>query len=341
MTRHRGIIISEFRGWELLTLRTAAAEVDVVPGKGADILAFRWKATGLNVLWTSPWGLPHRGAPVPHHDSTSAFLDQYPGGWQTIFPNGGAAVVEAGAPIGFHGEASLSWWDWETLQDGDAPSVAFSCRLRRTPFVLRKVLTLTGARLEVHETVRNIGGSAVEVMWGHHPAFGAPLISSACRLETAARTFVTDDERDMAAGDLRLGATSRWPHAEGRDGGTVDLRVLPADGQTVERFGYLTDFERGWASLQNSDLALAADLEWDVRMFPHAWLWMEARATAGYPWYRQAYVAAVEPAASWPGQGLHAVREKTGTQLRFEAGETKAVEVSCTLTALNAGRSSA
>jgi hypothetical protein len=32
------------------------------------------------------------------------------------------------------------------------------------------------------------------------------------------------------------------------------------------------------------------------------------------------------------------VREKTGTQLRFEAGETKAVEVSCTLTALNAGR---
>jgi ABC-type microcin C transport system permease subunit YejB len=85
----RGIIISEFRGWELLTLRSAAAEVDVVPGKGADILAFRWRATGLNVLWTSPWGLPHRGAAVQYQDSTSAFLDQYPGGWQTIFPNGG------------------------------------------------------------------------------------------------------------------------------------------------------------------------------------------------------------------------------------------------------------
>ena len=41
------IIVSDFRGWELLTLRSAAAEVDVVPGKGADILAFRWRATSL------------------------------------------------------------------------------------------------------------------------------------------------------------------------------------------------------------------------------------------------------------------------------------------------------
>jgi galactose mutarotase-like enzyme len=320
---HARVRTVEHRGWEIVRIISSHLEIDVVPGKGADILAVRWLPLDLNVLWTSPWGLRPRHAAPPGGDSLTNFLAHYPGGWQTIFPNGGDAVVENGVELGFHGEASLACWDWEVAGgETDAAEVRMETTLSRTPFALEKRLSLKGRVLRVDETVRNLGRVPLEVMWSHHPAFGAPFIAGA-RVETAAGRFIADDQRDVPDGDLRPGASGRWPQGITRDGSSADLRRLPDQDASLDRFGYLTEFEEGRASIINDPLSLECVLRWDVETFPHAWFWLEVHATAGYPWYRQAHVFAIEPASSYPGQGIAAVRQKTGTQMLFEPGESR------------------
>ena len=317
------------RGWDVVRLTSDLVEVDVLPGKGGDILSARWRPLDVDVLWQTPWGLRPPGAVGTGGDSVTALMESYPGGWQTVFPNGGNAEVAHGVEWGMHGEAWLAPWDWSV---GDDSAVELTTRLVRSPFTLRKVVSLDGAALTVTETATNEGRVPVEAMWSHHPAFGAPLLGAGARLETAARTVVVDDARDLPPGDLLVGGRGSWPHAPARSGGTVDLRELPGPGDVADRFAYLTDFDRGWAALSNPGLGLRAELEWDLTTMPHAWLWLEAHATPTFPWYGAAYVLGVEPASSFPGQGLTAARAN-GTALRFLPGETRTATVTLRLSA--------
>src|SRR5687767_10102209 len=162
------------RGWEVIRLRSDSIQVDVVPGKGADILSLKYLPKDLQVLWKSPWGLRHRKGPPPNGDSAVNFLAHYPGGWQMIFPNGGDAAVVDGVELGFHGEASLVPWAWKPADDG----IIATTRLHLSPFELRKEVSVRDNRLTVTEVATNVGAKPQEVMWSHHPAFGAPFISS-------------------------------------------------------------------------------------------------------------------------------------------------------------------
>jgi len=317
------------RGWDVVRLTSDLVEVDVLPGKGGDILSATWRPLGVDVLWSSPWGLRQHGAVATAGDSVTALMESYPGGWQTVFPNGGDATVEHGVEWGMHGEAWLSPWDF-TVGDG---AVELTTRLVRSPFALHKRIALDAASITVTETATNVGGVAVEAMWSHHPAFGAPLIDGSARLDSAARTIIVDDVRDTSVGDLLVGGRGMWPDAPTRDGATADLRILPGPAEAVDRFAYLTDFDRGWAAITNAPLGLRAELEWDLTVMPHAWLWVEAHATPTFPWYAGAYVVGVEPASSIPGQGIARARAKTGTTLSFAPGESRTATVVLRLSA--------
>jgi galactose mutarotase-like enzyme len=317
----------DHRGWEIVRLEDELLQLDIVPEKGADILAIRWLPLGLNLLWRSPWGLRPKASIAPTGDSMLRFLTQYPGGWQTIFPNGGDACKENGVELGFHGEASLLPWDWVS----ETGELICRTELQVLPFKLEKRVSVVGPSVRVTETVENIGSAPQEVMWSHHPAFGAPFISSGTTVEAGAKSFTVDDARDTPAGDLEPGAKSKWPQGLTRSGLPVDLRMLPDQATPMDRFGYLSGFDEGRASITNRELPLRVDLTWDERIFPHAWYWLEAHATRTYPWFGEAYVFAIEPASSFPGQGLTAVKQKTGLQMTFKPGETKTVTVELTI----------
>lgn len=203
---------------------------------------------------------------------------------------------------GFQAEAALAPWDSDVV-DG---AVRAPDEVSRSPFAIGRVMRVVDGALEIVETVENMGGHAVDAMWVHHPAFGAPFLSEACTVETAARRFIADDLRD-----------------------------IPADGKVLDRFGYLTDFERGWASITNSGLGLRAELEWDASVMPHAWFGVEARATPGYPWSQQASVFAIEPATSYPGHGVETARS-TKTALTFEPGSPRTGRVRLAVSAVEA-----
>lgn len=324
--------IVEIRGWEVVRLRSDEVEVDVVPGKGGDVIAARWRDGNVDVLWKTRWGLRHADSRPLGGNAESRLMQSYPGGWQTVFPNGGDAVEEHGITWGMHGEVWLTAFDWEVDSAG---ALDMSARLVHSPFEITKRVSLVGPRIRVEETITNIGGQPVEVMWGHHPAFGEPFLSPAVRIETNGRRVLVDDLRANASSELAAGGSGRWPQVPGRRTESVDLSRVPARDAGVDRMAYLTDFPpQARVRLTNADLGVSATLDWRAEQFPFAWYWLEAAGTGGFPWYYGAYVIAIEPSTSWPAQGLHAAQAKTGSQLRIAPGETRSAAVSLTLGAV-------
>lgn len=328
------------RGWEIVHMRAGNIGVDVLPGKGGDVLSVRWhgpsdaaggaagnaadNGAGTEVLWQSPWGLRRQGSVNTAASSAAAIIEAYPGGWQTVFPNGGRAVVEHGIEWGMHGEVWLTPFDWSA--DGDA--IVMRARLVRSPFDVVKRVSVTDAAVTVTETVTNVGGRPIDVMWGQHPAFGPPLIGPETRITTNARSVIVDPLRDTPGGDLVVGARSSWPHALARRGGEIDLSRVPNPSAGVERMAYLADFEdQAEVVLVNDRLGLAAELTWRAADLPYAWYWLEAGGTAGFPWFNSTYVLAIEPASSYPGAGLHHVRSTTGTHLAIQPGQSRQASV--------------
>lgn len=317
-------MILDVRGWTVHRLRSDHLEVDVLPAKGGDVLAARWRPGHLDLLWTTPWGVRPAGGPPTAAGSVTAFMEGYFGGWQTIFPNGGSSVDEHGAALGFHGEACLT--PHEVLEATDS-AVAMRARLVRVPFTIDKRVEVDGDAVTVTETVEHTGSAPRDVMWSHHPAFSSDLVDGG-RIEAAAGWYVDDAELD-ATGDVE-GSKRPWP-LDGRDGGLPDL---PPPGERTASMGYLGGFVEGRAGVVNERLGIRADLSWDAAVLPHAWLWVEAGAGEDYPWFGRARVVGIEPATSYPGSGLHRARALTGTHVTFAPGERRTVSVTLTVTEL-------
>jgi hypothetical protein len=294
--------------------------------KGADIYELIYKPKALDVLWKSPWGLKEPGRDPAGHapNSEEAWLEHYAGGWQELFPNGGDACVYKGVELCFHGEASMIAWDYEVTQDDTkAVEVRLHARLRRSPFSIERWMRVEAGRpvLRLRGKVTNHGGEVMDYMWSHHPAFGAPFLSGACRIDTGAQTLVVDDAYAGTHNPLNLGARSSWPLAPSGSS-LLDLSRVPAAHQRRDILAYFTDYETGWYALTNTELGVGVGLVWPQEVLPYAWFWQEMNASPGFPFYQNCYVMAIEPATSIPGQGLVTVMHKTGAHRTLAPGES-------------------
>jgi len=319
-----------------VVLENEVISTTVLPSKGADTYEFISKPDDVDILWKSPWGLRPPEAIHATVDSGAAWLEAYEGGWQEIFPNGGTANTYRGVELNFHGEASLAVWDYEVQESGgNVAEVLFTTRLRRSPFRIERTMRIEADRpvLQFRERITNVGREDLEAMWGHHPAYGAPFLSGACRIDTNARTVHADDEITSALNPLTRGGTFTCPQGE-RDGVATDLSVVAGDDDPPhETMAYLSDFngEHGWYGITNTQLGLGVGMVWPVAVFPYAWFWQEMHAGAGFPWYGEVYVMAIEPFTSMPGHGLSKVIEKTQTQIAIPAGQSVGVEFAAVL----------
>src|SRR5262249_4837429 len=157
-------------------------------------LVAKW--AGIDVLWKSPWGLPAPGGVHSATDSAAAWLEAYEGGWQEIFPNGGTGNPYRGGEPNFPREPPLAAWDSHNrTTSGETWEVLLATRLRRSPFRIERTMRVAASKrvLHIQERLSNVGREALEAIWGHHPAFGAPFLSGACRIDTNARTVIADD----------------------------------------------------------------------------------------------------------------------------------------------------
>lgn len=294
-----------------LVLQNDDVSLVVLPGHGGDLHSLTHRASGVDVLYKPGW--PPSGV-TAIGGARADWLADYRGGWQVLLPNGGDRCERGGQAWGFHGEASTVPWAVDTADDTRAE---LTVQLTSAPLRVRRTLTLDGPTLRLAEVVENPGSDATDIMYVHHPAFGLPLLGPGARLDTGARTVVTDP---VAAGDVATPEQrSRWPRLPAPEG-DVDLRELPDASRPRALLAYLTDFSEPYCAITNPGLGLGVAVRWSPAPFPHAWLWQEVHGTPEPPWRGREHVVAVEPASTFPAAGLTAAEERGGHGIVLAGG---------------------
>lgn len=302
-----------------MTLRSAQLTVDLLPDRGADVHAVVDRATGIDVLFKTPWG--RRESVPPGASSEVGWLARYSGGWQQLLPNAGPARMQDGVELGYHGEAAVVPW---TVLEAAPNRARLAVDLFTSPLRLERTVRVDGGRLSIRDVVRNLGQDPVGVRWVQHPAFGAPFIDGRCRIDSSAASFLSDAEMPGTGVDRdTLAPFPTLPGVVGRD-----LRDVAGADEVRAVFGALTDFAgEAWFSVSSPSAGFGVRVAWDAAVFPHAWFWQECHATAGFPWFRRAYVVAVEPANILPGEGRCGALRRGDTPL-LAAGASWASELS-------------
>lgn len=290
---------SPARGWPLRVLENDVIRVVVNPARGAEILSIQRLSDNLDLLWRTPWGLRTFGAPSAGGGPEELLMEQYSGGWQTVFPHGGPPTSRYGATWGMHGETWLT--PFEELSE--SPNLLhLAARLVRTPFRIDKCIRLDGGSVSVVETVTNEGSVPLEVMWGQHPVFGPPLLSPHATLEISGADVIGDHERADIS-DLPAGMLGQWPTVRGLGQSEgVDLREVPAPTSGTSRLLYLSNLSAPRVRLANPVHDIAVTLAWDGDVMPHLWCWLEAGGTRSFPWFGNSYALGLEPFTGFPVQ---------------------------------------
>ncbi len=308
--RHYGARLQDHvvEGYRAIALENELLRVEVLADKGSDITSFLHKPSDTDFLWHREIGLQRAGiGSEPRGDDEFVFVDQYEGGWQECLPNGGEAVLYKGARLPFHGELLTRPFDVEVVEDrAEVVSVRLSVRLLRTPLVLEKTLTLRSgaAVLAIDERLSNLADEDMDIMWGHHPAFGPPFLDDSCRIDVPPCRATTERAEPWPDSELRYAVTFDWPSAPRKDGGVRDLSRIPGPDSRISDWVRLEGFEEGWYGITNTRSRVGFGLRWDAQVFRHLWYWHVFGGMQGYPWWGLNYDCALEPWTSWPDGGL-------------------------------------
>ena len=314
-----GLSESMLNGWRALTLSSDLLEVTVLPDKGADIYTMADRVSGIDPLFKAPWGLQPPGSPPREGSAGEAFLENYEGAWQELFPNTNDACRYRDALLPFHGEVATLPWAWSAEGGADAVAVRFTVGCRCTPFRLERLMRLPhGERaLVLEESVRNTSAEPAHFVWGHHCVLGPPLVAAGAELRVPCRTTVTVPELWEDTARLVPGQRSGWPVARGRDGGEVDLSRIPGPEAASHDDVYLTDLDGGWAELRNPALRTGFRLEWDPGVFRWLISWQPFGGARALP-LRGAYALGIEP---WTAGGNLAAAMAAGEAIELPGGD--------------------
>jgi galactose mutarotase-like enzyme len=289
----------------------------VLADQGADIVEFLYKPRDVDFLWHSPMGIRNQAKHIRPAPDEKAFTDYYEGAWQEMFPHASAPTTYTGTRFGWHGEV---WgMPWSVQVEKDTPEevcVLFWVRTVRSPFLLQRRMTLRSGEptLYIREKVTNESTVPLEFMWGHHIAYGKPILAEGARIFAPART-VRIDEVDYPWPIPGRPRTVRHSHD-----------IVSAVKREGELMKYLLDLEDGWYALLNPKLDLGIGLRWDKEVFSCVWMWNELHYTSGAPWYRRTYAMALEPVSSLP-----LARERSTRLLLLQGGKSLETEMKATV----------
>jgi galactose mutarotase-like enzyme len=301
----------------VVILENEFLRIMVLADQGGDVVEFLYKPRDVDFMWHSPLGIRNQAKHIRPAPDERAFTDYYEGGWQEMFPHASAPTTYKGARFGWHGEVWAMPWNVQVEKDTPKEvSVLFWVRTVRSPFLLERRMTLRSGEPTLHilERVTNEGTVPLEFMWGHHIAYGAPILEEGARIFAPART-VRVDEVDYP-----------WPApglaSQAKGGGKIRHDIVSAVKRDGELMKYLLDLEEGWYALVNPRLKVGIGLRWDKEVFSCVWMWNELRYTTGVPWYGRTYAMALEPVSSLP-----LARERATRLLMLCGGASLEVEM--------------
>ncbi len=293
--------LAEYRA---VVLENRWLRVTLLADKGGDVIEFLYKPLDVDAMFRRPGGLRHPSRWIPSNASAHGhFFDSYAGGWQLIFPAAGPPSGYAGAEFGQHGEACLLPFAVDVEEDDPrAVAVTLRARMLRTPFLVERHFRLgEGPELEVEERITNLAPVPLPFVLGEHPALGGGLLGPSSRLELAGGTVLVPEAEIFPEQRLAPGTRARWPLVPGRQGGEVDLSVMPGPEARTADYFYITELPRGWYRVTTPDRRLGLEVVWDLAALPVLWFWQVAGGVPGWPWWGQVYVQALEPFSAVAG----------------------------------------
>jgi hypothetical protein len=311
-------------GQRLLFLENELLRVGVLVDKGADVFEFLFKPTDTEFMLHTLHGLTKPVVQSIASTAWGSFLDYYEGGWQEILPSGGPPCTYKGVEFGLHGEISTIPWEYRIeLDTVEEIRATLEVRPFRIPLHLEKSLTLRRGEpiLIIEETLENEGREPVELMWGHHPAFGAPFLSPSCRVDLPEGDLLLEVFEEGSGTRISRAGRYPWPTVPDSQGVPIDFSRPDAAGTGHEDLGYLVNLPEGWYAITNQELEVGFALSWSLEAFPYLWIWRQFNQSAGYPWYGRVYTVALEPWSSYPSAGLVKAIDN-GTARVLEPGQS-------------------
>jgi hypothetical protein len=247
-----------------LELSSNAAQVIVDLG-GGSIADFHLGKDGLNPLQWDSWDFsdtPDAEPPMePRSMGHFLCLDRW----------GPATEAETALGMGWHGEASRTWWSVRQVPvKGDGGIEA------------KMAATLPLAGLEVHRTIRLHEKEAIFTVTEavtntrhigriynivQHPTIGPPFLDESTIVDAnGTRGFM----QETPAPNFETPEV-RWPNALQKDGTQVDIRRLSDDAAPAV-VSYIIEDEYGWTTAINAAQELLIGYIWPTEDYP----WFDA-----------------------------------------------------------------
>ncbi|MBK8501361.1 MAG: DUF4432 family protein [Saprospiraceae bacterium] len=290
--------------WSYKNMRVVWMENDflrigILVGRGSDIFEFKYKVRDLNFMLKLDKEI-HNPAEMMSQirDTTNQMEDYYYGGWQEVMPNSAAGPYR-NASLGQHGEIWMIPWK-HAIVENSASQVVLKCWTRplRIPLLVEKTLTLkhNSCTLFIDEKLSNEGRTDLDIMWGHHIAFGLPFLKNGGFIETNAKKIVA--EKSMP--DHRLFAPEIegvWPEIMNQNHEVIDASIIPPESaMPYSDLAYLSGFDsKAFYTIFNNDRDLGFSVSWNAGIFKYLWYWQERFATQDAPWWGKTYAIALEP----------------------------------------------
>lgn len=322
-------------GWEAVRLSNGELEVTVIPGRGGEISSVRLPTPGLELLMTTDKGRRPPGSKPLDGAAGEPFLSDYAGGWQLIGPNVGRACEIGGQHFSLHGDLS---GPWQNRQPASPSPGCISLEISRQisygnlEFSRRVTIEAGSAAVAVRDSVVNRGPATVPFCWGQHLVLGAPLVAAGSRILLPAGRISTSAEPPESTSRLAPGQTSDWPYARLENDELVDLREIPGPASGSHDDVWVEPRPGGRAGVENRELGLRLELEWDPGVFPFLTLWQPYGGAIAPP-LTGIYGLGVEP---WSSDSNLLVSAQRGLATSIESGERIETEVALAITRIAA-----
>ena len=309
-------------------------KIGVLVDRGSDIFEFSYKPFNVDLILRLEKDIINpRKVFSQMRNEPNQFEEYYYGGWQEILPNS-APMNFKGAQLGQHGEVSLIPWEYSiTMNSPNLVSLTMWTRPLRAPFFVEKTLTLKkdDARLYIDEKLVNESEISLHLMWGHHIAFGLPLVGDGAVISTNATKYVP--EKAIEYNRLYENGEYVWPHIKTKDGGSIDAsKIGGLQTKGFSELGYLSDFvDSDFAYYEVSNDRLTFSVQWDSNIFKSLWYWQERYATLEKPWWGKVFAVALEPWTSrWHANPTKEIMEREWLQIGPGESVETHLQTNCT-----------
>lgn len=278
------------QGFEVVGLRTASAELAMVPELGGRVISLRSRRTGREWCWHRPdakW--------LWRNEPGDDFGGSPQAGIDECVPSV-AACRWRGRAVPDHGEVWFQKWKLDAAELAEG-RLAATVDLPITPLRFRRTISATAAGgFRFDYALTNLGGAPEEYVWCLHPLF---TIEKGDRMELP--TDVRELRVNGGIGTAPIHQGDLWSFPEPQVGFRLDRLETPGMPRGCIK-GFAGPLSEGVAALANDRTGDRLELRWDVAAAPLLGLWLN-RGHVGF------HHVALEPTNGAPDSLAQAVDE--------------------------------